>query len=96
MNEIELKWGVDGENKYIAADGITSTITVNISTNQISNAKTFFREIIYHSFLNDWDTHIVFKENQENQESDATNIIKELVELCNIEFQSIKNDTSVV
>jgi hypothetical protein len=92
MNDIEIKWVVDETGKkYITSEGISTHIEINEENKEIRNAKAFFREIIYLSFLNGWNKRIVFVEDQDNEVAEVKTIINELIQICNNEINAKNN-----
>lgn len=92
MNDIEIKWVTEGAGKkYIASEGINKRIEINEENKEIKNAKAFFREIIYQSFLNKWNKKIVLVDDQDNEVAEVKTIINELIQLCNSEMEAKNN-----
>jgi len=93
MNDIEIKWVTEETGKkYIASEGITKRIEINEENKEIKNAKAFFREIIYLSFLNEWNRKIVLVDDHDNEVADVKTIINELIQLCNSEMEAKNNE----
>ncbi|MGI6422891.1 MAG: hypothetical protein ACOX0N_11955 [Syntrophomonadaceae bacterium] len=89
MNNIEIKWITDESGKkYISADGINTRIEINEENKEIKYAKAFFREIIYQSYLNNWEKRIVLISDQDNGVVEVNSIINELICICNNEIES--------
>lgn len=89
MNNIEIKWITDElGKKYISADGINTRIEINEENKEIKYAKAFFREIIYQSYLNNWEKRIVLISDQDNGVVEVNSIINELISICNNEIES--------
>jgi len=92
MTNVEIKWYTeDSGKKYIVSEGINTRIEINEENKEIKNAKAFFREIIYLSFLNDWKKKIVLVEDKDNEIAEVKNIISELIQLCNSEIEEKNN-----
>ena len=92
MNDIEIKWVAEElGKKYITSDGISKRIEINEENKEIKNAKAFFREIIYLSFLNNWNKKIVLVGDQDNEITEVKTIINELINLCNSEIEGKNN-----
>jgi hypothetical protein len=89
MNEIELKWATaDGGKKFITTEGINMDFEIDENNKEIKNAKAFFREIIYMSFLNDTYKKIVLVDDTDNELSEVKTIINELIHVCNDELEA--------
>lgn len=86
MEYIELKWVNENGNKFILSDEINTRIEINETNKEIKNAKAFFREIIYLSFLNNWHKKIVLLDDPDNEIPEVKSVINELIELCNNEL----------
>ncbi len=87
MENIEIKWYKDENGKkYLVSSGISKKIDINEDIKEIKNAKAFFREIIYQSFLNNWSKKILLVDDSENEVAEVKTIINELIELCNNEI----------
>lgn len=92
MNDIEIKWVTEETGKkYIASEGISKRIEIDEENKEIKNAKAFFREIIYISFLNKWNKKIVLVNDQDNEVAEVKKIINELIQLCNSEMEATNN-----
>lgn len=88
MNDIEIKWITEESGKkYIIADGISTRIEINEENKEIKNAKAFFREIIYQSYLNNWEKKIILISDQDNEIAEVNPIINELISICNSEIE---------
>lgn len=92
MNDLEIKWVTEETGKkYIFSEEISNRIEINEDNKEVKNAKAFFREIIYLSYLNEWDKKIVLVDDQDNEVAEVKTIIKELIQLCNSEMEVDKN-----
>ncbi len=93
MNDIKIKWFTDETGKkYIISEGISKRIEIDEENKEIKNAKAFFREIIFHSFTNQWNRKIILVDDQENEVAEVKTIIDELIQLCNNELEANKID----
>ncbi len=91
MHDISLEWDVNEQGKkIIKSQGINHYIEINEDNKEVKNAKAFFREIIYQSFLNNWDRTIVLSNNEEIEITEVNDILTELVMLCNTELKALK------
>lgn len=89
MNNIELKWEKDESDIIkIVADKIDSVIEINVLNKEIKNLKTFFREILFKSFINNIDTQIVLS-SSDIEIKEAKLLIDELITLCNAEMKNL-------
>lgn len=90
MDEIKIKWVTETGKKYITLEGISNRIEIDEENKEIKNAKAFFREIIYQSFLNNWNNKIILVDDQDNEIAEVKIIINELIKLCNDEIEAKK------
>lgn len=87
MPDIEIKWITNEEGKkFIVSDIVNSKIEINEENKEIQNAKAFFREIIYQSFLHEWNRKIILVDDPANEINEVKPILKELIEICNDEI----------
>jgi hypothetical protein len=96
MDKIEIKWHNEGDKKYLIADGIECRIEIDVINKEVKNAKKFFREIIYLSFLNNWNKKIELIEDFENEIQEVKTLINDLVDVCNYELHAHSNTDSLV
>ncbi len=90
MNNIEIKWEQQEANIIkLTSEGIDSFIEVNKEAKDIKNIKTFFREILFKAYVNDWDKQIVLASN-DIEINEVTVLLNELIDLCNEEMKLIK------
>ena len=93
MKDIEIKWCVEDGKRYLISDDIDTRIEIDENNKEIRQAKSFFREIIYQSFLDNQTQRIVLLEDKDAEIEEVKVIINELVELCNSDIKGhVSND----
>lgn len=95
MSNIEIKWDANDGKKYIFSEEIIEKIEIDEDNKEIKNAKAFFREIIYQSYLKDWDKQLVLVEDQQIEIAEVCPIINELINICNSQVGDKKKSDSV-
>lgn len=94
MSNIEMKWYIEGDKKYIICQDIKTRIEINETNKDLINVKSFFRELIFQSFINDWNKKVVLLDDSINEIIEVKEIINELIKLCNKEMQDNSNHAS--
>ncbi len=90
MNDIEIKWEQQEATIIkLTAEGIDASIEVNENSKDIKNVKTFFREILFKAYINDWDKQIVLC-SSDIEINEVSVLINEIIDLCNKEMKLIK------
>ena len=93
MSNIFLVWAIDTNGKKIVtAENIIQKIEINEDNKEVKYVKAFFREIIYQSYLNNWDKRIVLKDNLDIEIAEVKVILNQLIDICNQELKSVKFD----
>jgi len=90
MNDIEIKWEQQEATIIkLTAEGIDASIEVNENSKDIKNVKTFFREILFKAYINDWNKKIVLC-SSDIEINEVSVLINEIIDLCNKEMKLIK------
>lgn len=88
MDYIELKWGQKTGATIISSDDIDQIIEIDDQNKEIKNIKSFFREIVFKSFLNDWTKDIKLISSDTLEIKEVNIIIEDLITICNDELRS--------
>ncbi len=90
MDNIIIEWGItESGQKFISTSITDLKIEISSTNKEIKNAKSFFRDLLYISYISNWSPTITLEDNPEIEIEELKPIINDLINICNEELVSI-------